>query len=67
MRASAYGSVYTKRHSRCRDNYAMMLAILFSLKTMDLLDNGMHPYYWSDSIVFNENSIAGVMAELWQR
>ena len=32
-----------RARQRC-DNAAMMLVIPFSLKTMELLQNGMHPY-----------------------
>ena len=35
------GSVYTKRQRQRCDNSAMMLAILFSLKTMESLQNGV--------------------------
>ena len=35
------GSVYTKRQHRCYDIAAMTLAILFSLKTMESLENGL--------------------------
>ena len=49
--------VYTEhQHQRC-DNSWMTLAILFSLKTP----------FWSDSILFNENSIASITAELLHR
>ena len=43
-------------------NAAMMLAMLFSLKTVELLENGLQPLFWSDFIVFSENRIARVMA-----
>ena len=35
------GSVYTKRQCQCCDNSVMMLAILFSLKTVESLQNGV--------------------------
>ena len=44
-------------------NAAMTLSILFSLKTIQLLQNGFAPFS-SDSIVFNENRIASVIAAL---
>ena len=37
--------VYTKRQSQCCDNSAIMLAILFSLKTMELLQNGAETHF----------------------
>ena len=43
---------------------AMMLEILFSLKTMELLQNGVVNLFLNNSIVFNKNSIAGIFAEL---
>ena len=42
----------------------MTLAILFSLKTVESLENGVATPIWSDSIVFNENRIASVIAAL---
>ena len=41
-----------------------MLVILFSLKTMESLQNGVATPFWSNSIVFNEISIATVVAAL---
>ena len=41
--------------------------LLFALKTMDLLENGFATPFWSDSIIFNENTIVSNIAELWQR
>ena len=35
------GSLYTKRQCQCCDNSVMMLAILFSLKTVESLQNGV--------------------------
>ena len=37
----ALGSIYTKRQRQCCDNFAMTLEILFSLKTMESLQNGV--------------------------
>ena len=37
------GLICTKRQSQSCDNSAMTLAILFSLKTMELLEDGLHP------------------------
>ena len=42
----------------------MTIVILFSLKTVEVHENGLQPPFWSDSIVFNENSIASLIAEL---
>ena len=39
------GSIYTKRQRQCCDNAAMMLAILFSLKTMESLQNGVATHF----------------------
>ena len=38
------GLIYTKRQPQCCDNSAMTLAILFSLKTMKLLQNRVVTY-----------------------
>ena len=35
------GPIYTKRRRQCCDNSAMMLVILFSLKTMESFENGL--------------------------
>ena len=43
----------TQRQHQCCDNSAM---VLFSLKTKELLKNGLQ-----DSIVFNENSITSII------
>ena len=42
-RWTALGSVYTKHQRQRCNNSAMTLAILFPLKTMDLLENGLQP------------------------
>ena len=42
------------------------LAILFSLKTIESLQNGVATHFPSDSFVFNENSITSIIAELSQ-
>ena len=39
------GPVYTKRQRQCCDNAAMTLAILFSLKTMESLQNGVATHF----------------------
>ena len=39
------GSIYTKRQRQRCDKFAMMLAILFSLKTMELLQNGVATHF----------------------
>ena len=36
---------YTKRQSQCCDTSVMMLAILFSLKTIESLQNGVATYF----------------------
>ena len=59
------GPVYTEHQSQHCDNSAIMLVILFSLKTMESLQNGLQPIS-SDAIVFNENSMASVITELSQ-
>ena len=38
------GPIYTKRQRQCCDNCAKTLAILFSLKTMESLENGLQPH-----------------------
>ena len=42
---SLLGPVYTKRQQQCCDNSAMMLVILFSLKTMESLQNRVATYF----------------------
>ena len=42
-RVSALGPVYTKHKHQCCDNCVIMLAILFYLKTMKSLENGLQP------------------------
>ena len=37
------GPVYAKRQRQYCDNSAITLAILFSLKTMEVLENGLQP------------------------
>ena len=44
-------------------NSAMMIAVLFSLKTMESLQNGFATYFQADSTVFNENKIASVVSQ----
>ena len=59
------GPVYTEHQRQRCDNSPMMLAILLSLKTMELLQNGVvATHLSSDSIVYNEKSITSVIAEL---
>ena len=55
---------FTKRLHQCGKNSAMMLAILFSLKILEALENELQPH--CHSIVFNENTVASVIAELSQ-
>ena len=38
------GPVYTKRQHQCSDNSAMTLAILFSLKSVESLENRLQPH-----------------------
>ena len=38
-------AIYTKRQRQCCDNWAMMLAILFSLKTIESLENGVATHF----------------------
>ena len=42
----------------------MSLVILFSLKVMELLKDEVAAPFWSNSIVFNKNSIISVIAML---
>ena len=42
----------------------MMLAILFSLKTMESLEKWVTTPFWGYSIVFNENRMASVIAKI---
>ena len=44
VQADFLGPIYTKRPRQRWDNSAMMLAILFSLKTMESLENGLQPH-----------------------
>ena len=39
------GHVYTKRQRQCCDHTAMTLVILFSLKSMEMLENGLQTHY----------------------
>ena len=41
---SPLGPVYTKCQHQCCNNSAMTLAMLFSLKTMESLENGLQPH-----------------------
>ena len=41
---TVYGPVYTKRQRQRCDYFAMMLAILFSLKSMETLENGLQTH-----------------------
>ena len=47
---------------RININVAKMLAIRFSIETMELLEKWVVTPFESDSIVFNENRIASVVA-----
>ena len=60
------GPVYTKLQRQCCNKSSMTLALLFSLKTMELLQNWGYNPFSGDSIVFNENYVASVIAELMQ-
>ena len=53
--------------SSVSDNSAVVLAILFSLKTMELLDNGLHPHSGVTPLFSSENSISSVITDLSQR
>ena len=39
------GPIYIKRQRQRCDNSAMMIAVLFSLKTMESLQNGLQPIF----------------------
>ena len=56
--------IYTKHQSQCCNNSAMMLVILFSLKTMESLQNGVVTHFRVTPLFFNKNSIASVLAAL---
>ena len=38
------GPIYTERQHQCCDNSATTLVILISLKTMELIKNGLQPH-----------------------
>ena len=42
-------------------NTAMILVILFLLKTMELIQNSVATAFWSDSIVFNQSIISSII------
>ena len=50
------GTVYIKRQRQCSDNFALTLAILFSLKTIVSLKNGLQPHPGVTPIVFKEQN-----------
>ena len=58
------GSIYTKHQRQRCNNSVMIPAILFSLKITVLLEKKVATPFWSDSIVFNENRIASIIAAL---
>ena len=43
-RTGGRGPIYNKFQRQCCNNSAMILALLFSLKTTALLENGLQPY-----------------------
>ena len=43
------GCIYTKHQRQRYDNSGMMLAILFPLKTMETLENGLQPHSGASS------------------
>ena len=53
------GPIYTDRQRQYSVNAGMTLAIFLSLNTTESLQNGLQSI-WSNSIVFNERSVAGV-------
>ena len=61
------GLAYTSRQRHCCDNSAMTLAILFSLKTRKLLQIEVATHFQATPFLFNENSVASVIAEWSQR
>ena len=58
------GSVYIKRQHQCRVNDAMTLVILFLMKSMELLQNGVALHFEVTPILFNESCVASVITEL---
>ena len=52
------GPVYTERQRQRCDNTAMTLVTLLWLKIMKLIQIGLQPPIWSDSIVINQSSIS---------
>ena len=58
------GPVYTKHQRQRCHNSAMMLAILFSLNTMESLQNQVATHFQVTPLF---SMIASVVAELWQR
>ena len=60
------GSLYTEHQCQCCTNSAMILAIQFSLKTMESLQNGVATHF-KETIVFIECGMASVIAELLLR
>ena len=45
------GPIYTKHQRQYCDNSGMMLAVLFSLKTMELLQNGVATYFQATPLI----------------
>ena len=54
------GSIYTKRLRPSYDNSVMMLVILFSLKTMELLQNEVATHFQVTPLFFNENTCRSI-------
>ena len=61
---SKLAAIYTERHPECSVNTTMVLAILLSLKTIKLRQNGNATPFWSNFIVFHESSVSSVIAVL---
>ena len=60
------GPVYTKRLHQCCVNSALTLVILFLLKTMESLENGLQPHSGVTALFSMRILFASVIAELSQ-
>ena len=70
--STALRPIYTKRQRQCCDNSAMMLAIPFSLKTMESLQNGVATYFQATPLTSmrtklqaSSQSCRGIDADAW--
>ena len=60
------GPVYIKHQNQCCDNSVMMLSDTVLIENNGVTWKWVATPFWSDSTIFNENSIANIIAELLQ-